>query len=757
MANDFPVSLRTLNASVGAPCVNYSELEIKTVDQLRALARERGLADVGGLRKAALITRIMYGSASPDAGAALESRSGEESSDAAGDDRGAIVREERAQVVSAAAPATAAVEPTVADTAGESLPRPGPRVRSAPARRVAASMGTAVATGLMPDQEGGVPAPIGIAGAGSAGPSAQGPIDPARLPGNRGQLDTSVSASVPVAADATVPSGREDQACYDHAVSSPDLAAHAARTDVPVAVPGDPDAAVRSGGDGGIVTPGALEPSRVVAVTTPTSSPEGSPIGGTDALNSPERRPGDDRGVPAGGRPSAAVLAPGTPAVRPFERHRGRDRGRGGFERQDRGERPDGTSGLRPQGGPGERAGGVAIDRPQGQAGGYGFQGHPAPVRQGVLEIMDDGFGFLRLDRHWMPGPDDIYVAQAQIRRFGLRTGDVIIGQMRLPKDSEKYASLLRIETVNGQDPETAKRRPVFDNLTALFPNRMFDLEMTEIQGLRELQQANLSNRVINLLSPIGRGQRGLIVSPPKAGKTMLLKGIAHAITRNQPDAHVMVALIGERPEEVTDWQKTVPGAEVISSTFDEPAESHTRVAEMCLERAKRVAELGKDVIILLDSITRLARAYNQCVPPSGRTLSGGMDPAALFPPKRFFGAARNLEEGGSLTIVATCLVETESRLDDLIYEEFKGTGNMELRLDRKLQEKRIFPAINVQASSTRRDDLLLGEAVLRQAVMLRRIIASVGTTEAVERMIETMGKTETNREFLQAMSKVPA
>jgi len=405
---------------------------------------------------------------------------------------------------------------------------------------------------------------------------------------------------------------------------------------------------------------------------------------------------------------------------------------------------------------PGERLQGTGGERPQGQ-GGYGYQSQPAPVRQGVLEIMDEGFGFLRLDRHWMQGPDDIYVAQAQIRRFGLRTGDVIIGQVRSPKDSEKYASLLRIETVNGQDPETAKRRPVFDNLTALFPNRMFDLEMTEIQGLRDLQQANLSNRVINLLAPIGRGQRGLIVSPPKAGKTMLLKGIAHAITRNQPDAYVMVALIGERPEEVTDWQKTVPGAEVISSTFDEPAESHTRVAEMCLERAKRVAELGRDVIILLDSITRLARAYNQCVPPSGRTLSGGMDPAALFPPKRFFGAARNLEEGGSLTIVATCLVETESRLDDLIYEEFKGTGNMELRLDRKLQEKRIFPAINVQASSTRRDDLLLGEAVLRQAVMLRRIIASVGTTEAVERMIETMGKTETNREFLQAMSKVPA
>lgn len=370
---------------------------------------------------------------------------------------------------------------------------------------------------------------------------------------------------------------------------------------------------------------------------------------------------------------------------------------------------------------------------------------------------MDEGYGFLRLDRHWMPGPDDIYVAQAQIRRFSLRTGDLIVGQMRAPKDSEKFASLLRIETVNGVEPESAKRRPVFDELTAIFPNRMFDLEMKGITGQRELQQANLSNRVINLLSPIGKGQRGLIVSPPKAGKTMLLKGIAHAITRNQPEAYVMVALIGERPEEVTDWQKTVPGAEVISSTFDEPAESHSRVAEMCLERAKRVAETGKDVVILLDSITRLARAYNQCVPPSGRTLSGGMDPAALFPPKRFFGAARNIEEGGSLTIIATCLVETESRLDDLIYEEFKGTGNMELRLDRKLQEKRIFPAISVQASSTRRDELLLEETVFRQAVMLRRMLAAIGTNEAVEAMLDRMGKTETNHEFLMSMSKAKA
>jgi transcription termination factor Rho len=739
--------------------VNYSELEIKTVAQLRALARERGLADVGGLRKAALIMRIMYGSASPDDGAGREPRSDEGPNDAAGEDGVTIAREERVPIVSGMAPATTAVQLIGAAPASVGQSRPGGRARSAAPRRVPASMGTKVATEVTADadHDGGAPGPNGIVIAGSVGASAMGPVEASQQSVNRDRVDLNLSASVPVAADAGATAQRDSQGLQHRADQSPDMADTEARNDVPAAGPDEQDAAVRSVGDGEQVPFGALEPPQAVSVATPAPSPTGSLIGGTDALSTPERRPGDDRSFQAGGRPGATVLAPGTPAVRPFERHRGRERGRGGFERQDRGERPDGPSGPRPQGGPGERPGGAGSDRGQVQAGGYGFQGQPAPVRQGVLEIMDDGFGFLRLDRHWMPGADDIYVAQAQIRRFGLRTGDVIIGQMRPPKDSEKYASLLRIETVNGQDPETAKRRPVFDNLTALFPNRMFDLEMTEIQGLRELQQANLSNRVINLLSPIGRGQRGLIVSPPKAGKTMLLKGIAHAITRNQPDAHVMVALIGERPEEVTDWQKTVPGAEVISSTFDEPAESHTRVAEMCLERAKRVAELGKDVIILLDSITRLARAYNQCVPPSGRTLSGGMDPAALFPPKRFFGAARNLEEGGSLTIVATCLVETESRLDDLIYEEFKGTGNMELRLDRKLQEKRIFPAINVQASSTRRDDLLLGEAVLRQAVMLRRIIASVGTTDAVERMIETMGKTETNREFLQAMSKVPA
>jgi len=378
-------------------------------------------------------------------------------------------------------------------------------------------------------------------------------------------------------------------------------------------------------------------------------------------------------------------------------------------------------------------------------------------IRRGVLEIMDEGYGFLRLDRHWLPGPEDVYVSQQQIRKFGLRTGDEIAGQVRFPKESagEKYAALVRIDAVNGLDPDLARRRPWFDNLTAVFPDEMFDLELRDTRGSRELIQVNLSNRVINLFSPIGKGQRGLIVSPPKAGKTTVLKGIAHGVTQNYPDCHVMVALIGERPEEVTDWQKTVPGAEVISSTFDEPPEFHTRVAEMCLERAKRLVEIGRDVVVLLDSITRLARAYNLVVPASGRTMSGGMDPAALYPPKRFFGAARNVEEGGSLTIMGSCLVETESRLDDLVYEEFKGTGNMELRLDRKLQEKRIFPAINAPASSTRREELLFDDNTLKQVVMLRRMLAAAGQTEDVlQAMLFRMGKTTSNAEFLATLNK---
>jgi transcription termination factor Rho len=361
----------------------------------------------------------------------------------------------------------------------------------------------------------------------------------------------------------------------------------------------------------------------------------------------------------------------------------------------------------------------------------------------GVLEIIEDGFGFLRGAR-LLPGPDDIYVSQSQIRRFGLRTGDRVSGQVRPPKDNEKFFSLLRVEAVNGVDPETARRRPSFDTLTPIFP-----LELINLETLPNI----LSTRVLNLVAPIGRGQRGLIVSPPKAGKTLLLKAIANGITTNCPDMHLMVCLIGERPEEVTDMRRSVEG-EVISSTFDEPVEDHTKVAEMALERAKRLVEGGRDVTILLDSITRLARAYNLAVPPSGRTLSGGIDPVALYPPKRFFGAARNIEGGGSLTIVATCLVDTGSRMDDVIYEEFKGTGNMELHLDRKLAERRIYPAIDIQRSGTRREELLLDEYTLRQVWTMRRMVSMLGGTEGTELLLGRLAKTQSNGEFLTTLNK---
>ncbi|MHB0868186.1 MAG: transcription termination factor Rho [Chloroflexota bacterium] len=363
--------------------------------------------------------------------------------------------------------------------------------------------------------------------------------------------------------------------------------------------------------------------------------------------------------------------------------------------------------------------------------------------RGGVLEIVEDGFGFLRQERY-LPGSNDVYVSQSQIRRFGLRTGDMVTGQVRPPKDSEKYYGLLRVEAVNGLDPEVAKKRPHFDTLTAIFPREMINLETTA---------NNLTQRLINLVAPIGRGQRGLIVSPPKAGKTTILKQIANGITANSADVHLMVALIGERPEEVTDMRRSVK-AEVISSTFDEPVEDHTTVAEMALNRAKRLVEGGRDVVILLDSITRLARAYNLAMPPSGRTLSGGIDPIALYPPKRFFGAARNIEEGGSLTVLATCLVDTGSRMDDVIYEEFKGTGNMELHLDRKIAERRTFPAIDVARSGTRREELLLDEWTLKQVWTMRRMLTAIGSTEGVELVLSRMAKTATNREFLSTLTK---
>lgn len=361
----------------------------------------------------------------------------------------------------------------------------------------------------------------------------------------------------------------------------------------------------------------------------------------------------------------------------------------------------------------------------------------------GILEIMEDGFGFLRQDR-FLPGPDDIYVSQSQIRRFGLRTGDRVSGQVRPPKENEKYFSLLRVEVVNGQDPEVARRRPHFDQLTPIFPRKMLNLETLPNV---------LSTRLLNLIAPIGRGQRGMIVSPPKAGKTLLLKAIANGITANYADIHLMVLLIGERPEEVTDMKRSVDG-EVISSTFDEDVDSQTKVSEMALERAKRLVESGRDVVILMDSITRLARAYNMAMPPSGRTLTGGIDPVALYPPKRFFGAARNIEEGGSLTIIATCLLDTGSRMDDVIYEEFKGTGNMELHLDRKLAERRIYPAFDIQRSSTRREELLLDDQTLKQVWTMRRMVSALGGSEGIELLLGRMVKTTNNVEFLATLTK---
>ncbi|WP_110516274.1 transcription termination factor Rho [Herpetosiphon llansteffanensis] len=361
----------------------------------------------------------------------------------------------------------------------------------------------------------------------------------------------------------------------------------------------------------------------------------------------------------------------------------------------------------------------------------------------GILDIVSDGFGFLRSDR-MLPGPDDVYVSQTQIRRFGLRTGDRISGQIRPPKESERYYSLLRVELVNGMDPEQARKRPHFEKLTPIFPNERFILE-TEPQIL--------STRLVDLIAPIGRGQRGLLVSPPKAGKTMLMKAIANGITSNYQDAHLMVLLIGERPEEVTDMRRSVRG-EVIASTFDEPVEDHTKVSEMTLERAKRLVEGGQDVVILMDSITRLARAYNLDMPPSGRTLTGGIDPVALYPPKRFFGAARNIEGGGSLTIIATCLVDTGSRMDDVIYEEFKGTGNMELHLERRLAERRTYPAVDIARSSTRRDELLLLPEQLRQVWTLRRMVSMLGENEGTELVLTRMSKTRTNDEFLLTLNK---
>ncbi len=363
---------------------------------------------------------------------------------------------------------------------------------------------------------------------------------------------------------------------------------------------------------------------------------------------------------------------------------------------------------------------------------------------EGVLETLPDGFGFLRAPEYnYLPGPDDIYVSPSQIRKFDLHTGDTVSGQVRPPKDGERYFALIKVEAINFEHPDVARERTFFENLTPIYPDARLSLETV---------QDNLSGRVMDLLTPIGKGQRGLIVSPPRAGKTMILQSIANSITHGHPEVVLIVLLIDERPEEVTDMERSVRG-EVISSTFDEPATRHVQVAEMVLEKAKRLVEHKKDVVILLDSITRLARAYNTIVPPSGKVLSGGVDSNALQRPKRFFGAARNIEEGGSLTIMATALIDTGSRMDDVIFEEFKGTGNMELHLDRKLVDKRVFPAIDINRSGTRKEELLLSESELNRVWVLRKVLNPLSVTESMELLLEKLGNTPSNAEFLQSMS----
>jgi transcription termination factor Rho len=369
-----------------------------------------------------------------------------------------------------------------------------------------------------------------------------------------------------------------------------------------------------------------------------------------------------------------------------------------------------------------------------------------APIRGvGVLETLPDGFGFLRApDYNYLPGPDDIYVSPSQIRRFNLRTGDTVSGYIRPPKDTERYFALLKVEHINGEDPEAVRDKVLFDNLTPLYPDERLKLETGP---------TNYSMRIMDLLTPIGKGQRALIVSPPKAGKTVMLQQIANSLTRNHRDVYLIVLLIDERPEEVTDMQRSVKG-EVISSTFDEPAQRHVQVADMVIEKAKRLVEHKRDVVILLDSITRLARAHNTVVPPSGKILSGGVDSNALHRPKRFFGAARNIEEGGSLTIIATALIDTGSKMDEVIYEEFKGTGNMEIHLDRRLLERRIFPCIDINRSGTRKEELLVSQQDLQRIWLLRKLLADMNSVDAMEFLLDKIMQTDSNREFLEIMNK---
>jgi transcription termination factor Rho len=424
-------------------------------------------------------------------------------------------------------------------------------------------------------------------------------------------------------------------------------------------------------------------------------------------------------------------------------------------EPEPRSERPEGRpEGGRPEGRPGERRRlsreerrRQREERRQREMEAREEEIANAPTATGLLDILPEGYGFLRTSGY-LPGPTDIYVSLSQVRRFMLRKGDTVTGKVRQPKDNEKYFALLQIESVNGLDPETAKMRPHFEKLTPLFPHERFRLEHGPTA---------ITERIIDMIAPIGKGQRGMVVSPPKAGKTTVLKQIANGIITCSPETHVIILLVDERPEEVTDWQRTVRAAEVVYSTFDKPADQHIQVTELVLERAKRLAETGMDVAILLDSITRLARAYNLAAPASGKILSGGVDSTALYPPKRFFGAARNIEEGGSLTIIASALVETGSRMDEVIFEEFKGTGNMELRLDRQLADKRIFPAINVEASGTRKEELLMPADELALVWRLRRVLHALEPAAALELLVDKIRATKSNEQFLKEIAKAPS
>jgi transcription termination factor Rho len=449
-----------------------------------------------------------------------------------------------------------------------------------------------------------------------------------------------------------------------------------------------------------------------------TAEPVAEPVPSAGEERSSERPPRPQEGGPSGGsQPSGP----------------GQGEGRPGGERRDR--RPSREERRR-----------MREERRQREMEQREEEIATAPVRTGVLDVLPEGYGFLRTTGY-LPGPEDVYVSLSQIRRFGLRRGDQVAGKVRHARDNEKYPALLQIETVAGVDPDTARQRPEFEKLTPLFPDERYRLEH---------DPKAITERIIDLIAPVGKGQRGMVVSPPKAGKTTVLKQIAGGILAADPNSHVIILLVDERPEEVTDWQRTVEAAEVVYSTFDKPADQHTQVTELVLERAKRLVEQGMDVVILLDSITRLARAYNLAAPASGRILSGGVDSTALYPPKRFFGAARNLEEGGSLTIIASALVETGSRMDEVIFEEFKGTGNWEIRLDRQLSEKRIFPALNVEASGTRKEERLMSTEELALVWRLRRVLHALEAAAALELLTDKIRQTKSNEQFLREISKVP-